>query len=1199
MLLYRYTGQEDLLIGFPVANRHAVEFEALLGLFMNTLVLRTDLSGNPTFLELLARVRSATLTAQEHQELPFERLIAAIYPDRDPSYHPVFQSMFVFENMPMPIFRLSKVTLMPIDIFNHTAKFDCSLVLTEKEDELAGQIEYSTDLFTPQTIERLVNHFHILLKEIVAHPERRIAEIPMLTEAECRLFFQTEPFEKLPNSSMKCVHQLFEEQVERTPNAIALVFDEQYLTYQQLNRKANQLAHYLQRHGVEPETLVGICMERSFEMIIGLLGVLKAGGAYLPLVPTYPQERLAFMMQDSRMLLLLTHTATYDNLSLDRPGSVVCLNGDWSQFEGESQENPKNNVSANSLAYVIYTSGSTGVPKGVLVTHIGIPNLCAAQILAFRLSEQSRVLQMASFGFDASVSEIFTTFLAGATLVLMPQEKILPGEPLAQTLRETKISIVTLPPSVLEILEERNLPDLQTVISAGEACSAEIIQRWSAGRHFINAYGPTEATVCATMNEQVDSIHPSNIGRAIPGVALYILNSSLQPCPIGVPGELHIGGIALARGYLNQPELTAERFIPNPFSPQSGKRLYKTGDLARFLPDGTIEYLGRIDHQVKIRGFRIELGEIEAVLRQQPKIAQSVVIMREHGSRGKHLLAYIVPQSGVTISTSDVRMSLKRSLPDYMIPDVIMVLDKFPLTPNGKIDRLALPHPEQGTFHENFVAPRHPIEQILANTWAEILEIEQVGIHDNFFELGGHSLLTMKLMFRVCDIFQVKLPLRMLFEAPTIAEFAKILEAVRGVNVEDKLMHIGAVDEVAESQLDEKIRPESLELPETRFSNPAIVFLTGATGFLGAFLLAELLQKTKAQVYCLVRAATVEEGWQRLQNTLKKYALWHNGIVQDRIVPILGDLSLPRFGVSEEQFQQLACEIDMIYHNGAMVNLVYPYAGLKAANVDAAKDIIRLACVARLKPIHYISTMSVFLTAGFAKKRTVYEDTPLDSFDELIQEGYAQSKWIAEKLLEQAKERNVPVTIYRPGTISGHSVTGVWNTDDVVCSVIKGCIQLGKAPYKNIIYTYLTPVDYVSQAIMHLSQQPTSAGRVFHLVNPMPLQWNEIVDWIYDFGYPFERLSYKAWQAALVPLATARTQENALSHLLPVYLENEPDRYEPQFFDCQRTLDALTGTDITCPSIPSLLETYFANFIRTGFLWKPVRQDQGTYREEQ
>jgi thioester reductase-like protein len=510
------------------------------------------------------------------------------------------------------------------------------------------------------------------------------------------------------------------------------------------------------------------------------------------------------------------------------------------------------------------------------------------------------------------------------------------------------------------------------------------------------------------------------------------------------------------------------------------------------------------------------------------------------------------------------------------------------LTPNGKIDRHALPAPDpaRAELTETFVAPRNPLEEVLTNIWAEVLGLERVGIHDNFFELGGHSLLTVKLIFRVREVFQVELPLRNLFEAPTVAEFARIIDAVRGVTPSAALPSISATDFKAEATLAPVIYPDAETIPDTKITEPSSIFLTGATGFLGAFLLYELLQQTHADIHCLVRSSNIEEGRKRIQNNLKSYLLWDEHL-DSRIIPVAGDLSQPLFGLSGDQFDTLARQIDVIYHNGARVNLIYPYSALKPVNVFGTQETLRLASHIKVKPVHYVSTVSVFLTAGFSKKRIVYEYTPLDPIEELINEGYAQSKWIAEKLLENARSRGIPVTIYRPGTLSGHSQTGVWNTNDVACVFIKGCIQLGKVPYKNVIVVYLTPVDYVSKAIVYLSKQKKSLGQVFHLVNPSPMYWNDVVDWVYAFGYPLQRMSYRKWQTQLVPLATACSQDSALYPLLPVYLEPEPESYELQEFDCQNTLNGLVGTSIVCPSVDTLLHTYFSYFTRSGFLEPP------------
>ena len=1189
ILLYRYTAQEDILVGTAFANRSRAEIEALIGFFVNTVVLRANLSGNPTFRELLVQVREHSLEAQAHQDVPFEQVVAELQPDRDFGQQPLFQVMFVFENVPMPALKLSGLTLTPLEVHSGTTKFDLTLVMSNTEQGLEGFFEYSTELFDDSTITRMIGHFQTLLEAVSTAPESRIRDLSILTKAEYHQIVEEWNDTKTAAPRRACIHELFEAQVERTPNAIAVIFEEQQLTYQELNRRANQLAHYLRSLGTGVETLVGVCVERSIEMIVGVLGVLKAGGAYVPLDPGYPEERLAFMLEDSQVPILLTQERLLSGLP-EHSARVICLDSDWKMISRERGENPASSVEVENLAYVIYTSGSTGKPKGVLVTHKGIPNLCQVQIRAFDVHPSSRVLQFASFSFDASVSEIFVTFLAGATLVMATQEALLPGSALRELFNSYEISVVTFPPSMLAVMNEEEYPLLKTVVSAGESCSAEIAERWSPGRRFLNAYGPTEATVCATINERIIPGQSPSIGHAIANTQMYVVDSSLQPVPIGVPGELLIGGVGIARGYLNRQELTNDRFLPDRFSGEAGGRLYKTGDLARYRPDGSLEFLGRIDHQVKLRGFRIELGEIESLLVSHPTVREAVVIVGEDASDSKQLLAYVVPESGQEITRRDLHRFLHKQLPEYMVPapSAFLCLERLPLTPNGKVDRRALPRltgkrPELG---ENFAAPRTPIEEVLVKIWAEILSLDRVGIFDSFFDLGGHSLLSVKLMFRVKEVFQLELSLQNLFEAPTVADFAQLVEAYRGVDSSKVVLNSSLIDVEAETRLDPDIRPVSSVLSTNVFTEPSAIFLTGSTGFLGAFLLDELLQQTTADIYCLVRASSKEEGRKRIQNNLEAYSLTDTRY-DSRIIPVPGDLGEPLFGLSSEEFEALTRRIDVIYHNGAIVNLIYPYSALKSANVLGTQEILRLASQVKVKPVHYISTMSIFLTVGFAKKRTVYESTPLDPFDEVIHEGYAQSKWIAEKLLEEARSRGIPTTIYRPGTVSGHSQTGAWNVNDVPCRLLKGCIQLGKAPYKNVIAVYLTPVDYVTKAIVYLSQQQSSQGKIFHLTNPQPMFWNDIMDWVYSFGYPLQRMPYRQWQLELAPLATDDTQENVLYPLFPVYLESEPDFYELQTFDCQQTVASLVGSAMTCPPAETLLHMYFSYFIRSGFLEPP------------
>lgn len=776
-LLYRYTSQADILVGSPIANRNRTEVEGLIGFFVNTLVLRTDLSGNPTFRELLRRVRQVTWDAYDHQDLPFEKLVDELQPERDLSYSPLFQVKFMLENAPKVDLILSGLTLSSLHLENATAKLDLSLDMYQTASGLMGVFEYNTDLFEEATINQLVEHFRNVLSGIVNNPEQPLSELPLLTAAEQRQLLVEWNDTQIEYSQDQCFHQLFEAQVERTPDNVAVVCKKKQLTYRELNQRANRLAHYLQKLGVKPEVIVGICVARSPEMIVGVLGILKAGGAYLPLDSTYPAERLAFMLSDSQVPILLTTQKLVTELSQHHT-QVVCLDTDWTTITPESEQNPNSGVTIENLAYLIYTSGSTGTPKGVLVPHKGLGNLTEDKIRTCKVQPNSRILQFFSLSFDASIPELVMALGSGAALHLGTPEDLLPGPALLQLLREQAITHITLPPSALAVLPAIELPALQMVLVGGEAPSAELIAQWSKGRLFINAYGPTETTVNASM------VECGNDGQTIPTVRpaankqLYILDQHLQPVPIGVPGELHIGGVGLARGYLNRPEKTAETFITNPFSNEPGNRLYKTGDLACYLSDGHIKLLGRLDHQVKFRGFRIEPGEIEALLTQHLGVRDSVVIVREDQPGDKRLVAYVVPAPDHILTIGDLRRFIEEKLPKYMIPAVFVTLDALPLNPNGKIDRFALPAPDttRPELEEVFVAPRTPTEQVLTEIFAQVLEVEQVGVHDNFFELGGHSLLATRLVAQLLKMFEVEVTVVDLFEAPTVAGLAERME---------------------------------------------------------------------------------------------------------------------------------------------------------------------------------------------------------------------------------------------------------------------------------------------------------------------------------------------------------------------------------------------------------------------------------------
>ncbi|MGB3532436.1 MAG: amino acid adenylation domain-containing protein [Microcoleaceae cyanobacterium] len=780
VLLYRYTGLEDIIIGSPVANRNRKQIEGLIGFFVNTLVLRSDLKGNPSFIELLERVKTTTWEAYDHQDLPFEKLVEDIHPQRDLSYNPLFQVKFRLENAPQTDFKLPGLTLSSLKQTNPTAKLDLSVDIYETSSGLVGGFEYNRDLFKPETISRMVEHFQILLEEIIKNPEQKIGELCFLSQKEQDKILQEWNQTKIKYQDNLCFHHLFEAQVQKNPNAISLIFQDQQLTYQELNQRSNQLAHYLIKKGVKPEVKVGICVERSFDMIIALLAVFKAGGAYLPLDSNYPEERLAFMVEDSQISVLLTQS--HLSISKTTSSDIINLDRDWNLITQESQENPKVQVSPDNLAYLIYTSGSTGIPKGVLIPHSGLVNLTEDKIRVCKVNSNSCILQFFSFSFDASIPEIIMALGSGGKLCLAPVESLLPGLNLLELLQDKNITHITITPSALAATPFEDLPALEMVLVGGEAPSVDLIEKWSKNRRFINAYGPTEVTVNASMVECGNGHSNQPIIRPSTNKQLYVLDAHLQPVPVGVLGELYIAGVGLARGYLNQPEKTAQTFIPNPFYSKTEKnntsnRLYKTGDLACYLPDGSIKLFGRIDHQVKIRGFRIEPGEVEVLLNPHPKIKNSVVIVQAESGKDKKLVAYFVSQVDVQLTSKELRSYLKDKLPEYMIPSRFIELETIPLTPNGKVDHQALSTLKQeNIISEEYVTPRTPTEEILADIFAEVLEVEKVGIYDDFFELGGHSLLATQLIAQLLPHFSVNITVVDLFDAPNIASLAEVLE---------------------------------------------------------------------------------------------------------------------------------------------------------------------------------------------------------------------------------------------------------------------------------------------------------------------------------------------------------------------------------------------------------------------------------------
>jgi amino acid adenylation domain-containing protein len=807
-LLWRWSGQEDMLIGTPVSGRSRTELEPLIGYFSNSVVLRMNLEGDPRFRDLLRRTKEVALNAYSHQHLPFEKLVTEMQPQRDLSYSPMYQVMFsVGEHKDMGL-DLPGMEITPIIIDRGVAKFDMTLGMTELKHAFMSNIEYCSALFEHSTMERLANQFQNLLQGIIENPDRRISALPMLSGAERhKIIYTWNEIEQVQTEGL-LVPQMFEKQAERNPDATAVAYEDRRLTYRELNERANQLGHYLKKRGVGPEKRVVVCVERSPEMVLGVMGVMKAGGAYVPLDAMYAKERLPVIIPDSECPVVITQTRLLERLP-ETNAEIITIDGDWPKIAAESKENPAPEITPDTLAYVVYTSGSTGVPKGVMINHGGFATLFHGYKKSYDIgSPDNPWLLMANFSFDVFSSDLIRTLCSGSKFVICPMELLLNPEGLYGLLKRENVTCAEFVPAVLRTLttylqqSNQKLDFMRVLVCSSDAWSVAdaraTLEVCDPKLRVINAYGVTEATIDSTYMDITPEVLRGSgfvaIGKPIPNNTTYVLDHHMEPCPVGIPGVLYIGGSGVARGYLKRPELTAEKFVRDPFSKAPGAMLYNSGDAARYLADGNIEFLGRVDNQVKIRGFRIELGEVEAAIAKHPSVEQVVVVARELAPGDLGLVAYVVAKSSLTIDVHDLRASLKGKLPAYMLPSAIEVLEKMPLSANRKIDRKALPAPKQKSVDvaEAFVAPRNENEENLASLWSEVLHFSPIGINDNFFELGGHSLMAIQVISRVRNHFGVELPLRVLFENPTVAELCVAIEA-HGSNGQPKDAPITAV----------------------------------------------------------------------------------------------------------------------------------------------------------------------------------------------------------------------------------------------------------------------------------------------------------------------------------------------------------------------------------------------------------------------
>ncbi|NBD34147.1 MAG: amino acid adenylation domain-containing protein [Cyanobacteria bacterium] len=1267
--------QEKFLIGVPLMSSwlKTPQHKNVVGMLANLVICPINLIGNPSFYDVLKQGNQVLEEADKYRDYPFVEMAMDLSQQQESIKSFPIQVAFSWEIDPCHgITELDdSLSVEPYPLGEQGGgAFDIYLTAMEVGEKLQLCWKYNTDRFRPETIISLAQQFKTFLMSAIAQPEQPLKTLPLTTETETEEEWDFEITES-------CIHHWFEAQAKLLPQQTAVIDEETQFTYEQLNAAANQVAHYLQSFGVGAETLVGILMPRCLNWMVAMLGTLKAGAAYVPLDLTYPPQRIADMLEDAQVSFLFVQ----GNLDCLPPTSakVIDLHQDRELIAQYPTDNPTSPVTPHNLAYVIYTSGSTGKPKGVMIEHRSLVNFIQKAVHEYEITERDRVLQFASLSFDAAVEEIYISLIAGATLVLRPAAMLDSMTTFLKICHKHQLTVLDLPTAywhlLVEVLVEQPVltfpPSVRCVIIGGERANPYYIEQWQrcvgASPVLINTYGPTETTVVATTyrlpaKESVASELP--IGKPLPHVETYILDEKQQPVPLGEAGELYLGGIALARGYLNRPAATAKSFIPNPFCKQPQARLYKTGDLVKALPDGNLEFLGRIDQQVKIRGFRVDISEIEGTITTYPGIHQVFVTAQPDQLGHQQMVAYLVSDfipdrisyevacsleyegEFFTLTTVDIssfgvglqdappglsqgdqvrlcfplpnqagehwfhgqvvwhqgtrlgvqlepipleqsllqesaeyllevqgilkalqravtgtlRKYLQRKLPDYMIPANFVLMNALPLTPNGKVDQqlLPLPHLEQNELSASKPnLPENETEQLVAAIWSPLLGVQGITVEDNFFELGGNSLLAIQCINRLTQELQQTIPVSMLVQNPTLGRFASAIAAAVPNPVDTP-----PLDLKAEAQLDPTIQ-YSLPPNWAKVESPSAIFLTGATGFVGSYLLSELLQQTNADVYCLVRYRPGESSRERLKHQLQSQALWQENF-RHRIMPVVGNLEQPLLGLSEEQFQDLAHCINVIYHNGAWVNFVYPYSQLRAANVQGTQEVLRLASCAQTKPVHFVSTLSVFPDC-YADQGLVLE-TDIPHFEHELQTGYDQSKWVAETLIRQAQGRGLPITIYRLGTLLGNSQTGLTKKkNDFFWSFIRGCVQLGAVPLltRNI---NLTPVDYITQAMVSLSQTSSQWGQTFHLINPHSISWETFVSYLQCSGYDLKIEPYNQWLSQLKQQCQMGIH-NDLTPFLPLLTSEADFPLEKPAFNTSLSEMALSHFSIHCPPL--------------------------------
>ncbi|HEU4963913.1 MAG TPA: amino acid adenylation domain-containing protein [Bacilli bacterium] len=1217
VLLHRYSGQQDIIVGTSVAGRSEPSLEGLIGMFVNTLAIRADLSDDPMFADFLQQVRTRTLAAFSHQDYPFEKLIEDLNLERDESRPPLFSLMFTLlggEQRRQTTICNAQAT--PIEPPGRQSKFDLTLIANEEAHDLTLHLEYNTRLFKPTTIRRLLRHFTTLLNSLVATPDTPVGRLALLTAEESHTLTEAVNNTAASFPDGQTIHAILAERAAKFADNIAIRAGERTLTYRELEARANRLAHHLRRQHVGPDTPVVLLAHRSPELLIALLAVLKAGGAYVPVDPNYPDARIRHLLQTCDAPVALVAEQLADKLG-DFDGQALVLER-MEELTADLDSTPPQEISSpEDLAYMIFTSGSTGQPKGVQIKHRGLVNYLTWATTYYHAETDGSFPLYSSLAFDLTVTSLYLPLLNGHTLSLQAPE--LEGTALIARMAETAdFRSAKFTPAHLELLLQDaewngpRLSSLRRVIVGGEALPPDLLRAWF--KHYpqttvYNEYGPTETVVgCVVQELTADSELTGAtvpIGHPVANTQVYLLDEHLQPVPHGVRGEIYIGGAGVARGYFNRPDLTAERFVDNPFCP--GMPMYKTGDLGRRLEDGTLEYLGRLDDQVKIRGFRIELGEIESALLQHPAIRECVVTTTPDAAGQPQLIAYLVTTA--TLRDEEVKAYLARTLPAYMVPEQLVHLAEIPLTVNGKIDRAALPRPsvvqqKASTAHDTVdvspsptTAPEtelSPLQAWVADLWKKQLGVEHVALEDDFFSLGGHSLKILPIIVQLKKKYP-QIQVQDCFTYRTLKDLTEYLSNFEKENVSEP--SVTQPEPAATAQAvapTTPSRPKTLSADETAaWAPPEAVLLTGATGFLGSHVLHDLLTETEARVCCLVRAGETETAQQRLERMFAFYFGAESfAPYRDRIHVFAGDLAAPDLGLSDGQQEALAAQVDAIIHCAADVRHYGDSAAFDNVNVGGTERLLALAKRREGIRFYYVSTISIVGWAADDPAEVVLTENDFDR-GQVLDNVYTRSKFEAEKRVRQEMADGLPAAIIRVGNLIAHSGTGHFQQNmetDAFYRILKALLLLGA--YADTPGTLdLTPVDYASRSLVALTAQASTIGQTYHLCNPKQVGVAELVQHLQTFGYSLTQLSPEQFGAFLLQEEAMTPEHQEAQHLLVAHLEGGGDEAAGGSvirIDCQQTAERLDALGIRCPAPDRELMFHLVKYaIGQGFFPAP------------